>query len=120
MPKGRATVHFTIQSNHKVLILILFPLYSLPEAKREKKSGLDTSFGKQTFSGIHNGSMAAGPWASSNKKSHTEEVYNSVKVLSWHLSSLIFDNAVRPTNMMDCILGTMIVFSGGERPPQTN
>lgn len=57
--------------------------------------------------------MAAGPWASSNKKSHTEDVYNSVKVLLWHLSSLIFDNAVRPTNMMDCILGTMIVFSGG-------
>lgn len=57
--------------------------------------------------------MAAGPWASSNKKSHTEEAYDSVKVLSWHLSSLIFYSAVRPTNMMDYILGTMIVFSVG-------
>lgn len=56
--------------------------------------------------------MAAGPWASANKKFHTEKVYNSVKVLSWHLSSQIFYNAVRPTHMMDCILGTMIVFSG--------
>lgn len=59
--------------------------------------------------------MAAGPWAFSNKKSHTEEVYNSVKVLSWHLSSLIFYSAVRPTNMMDYILGTMIVFSVEEK-----
>lgn len=46
--------------------------------------------------------------------SYTEEVCNSVKVLSWHLSSLIFDNAVIPTNLMDYILGTMIVFSGGK------
>lgn len=57
--------------------------------------------------------MAAGPWASSKKKSPIEEVNNSAKVLSWHLSSLIFYSAVRPTNMMDYILGTIIVFSVG-------
>lgn len=38
----------------------------------------------------------------------------SVKVLSGHLSSLVFYNAIIPTNMMDCILGAMIVFSGGK------
>lgn len=46
--------------------------------------------------------------------SYTEEVYNPVKVLSWHLSSLIFYNAVIPTSLMDYILGTMIVFSEGK------
>lgn len=45
--------------------------------------------------------------------SYTEEVHNSVKVLPWHLSSLIFYDAVIPANMMDYILGTMIV-SGGK------
>lgn len=46
--------------------------------------------------------------------SYPEELHNSVKILSWHLSSLIFYNAIIPTNMMDYILGTMIVFSGGK------
>ena len=46
--------------------------------------------------------------------SYTEEVHSSVKVLSWHLSSLIFYNAIIPTNMMDYILVTVIVFSGGK------
>lgn len=52
-----------------------------------------------------------------NKTSSYIEASNSVKVLPWHLWSLIFCNVVIPTNMMDCILGTMIVFSGGKASP---
>lgn len=45
----------------------------------------------------------------------TQKRFTLCKGFVMALSSLIFYNAVIPTNMMDYILGTIIVFSGGKR-----
>ena len=98
-----------------MFILIVFPLYLLPGPNRKKSVGLTLGFANTPFLAMM--TVPRQQWHGRLKIKHLsyiEEVYNSLKVLSWHLSRLIFYRVVIPTDLMDYILGTMIVFSGGK------
>lgn len=95
-----------------MFILTVSPVYSVPGPNRKKSVGLTLHFAHTPF--LASVIVPRQQCRGHLKIKHlfyTEEVYNSVKVLSWHLSSLIFYKTVIPTNLMDYILGTMIVFS---------
>lgn len=104
-----------------MFILIVFPLYLLPRPNRKQPVGLTLGFVNTPFLAMI--MVPRQQWHGHLKIKHLsyiEEVYNSLKVLSWHLSRLIFYRVVIPAHFDGLYFRNNDCFQCGEKPPQTD